>query len=357
MNSIIKKSTWFEIAPLSLKREDYRFYLFLNYVYIFAFSGHLLFLYPLYAMLNYRIAFISDILCLFADVFCFILLRRGKVNVSLVLFLVAVSAHTAMAIIVFGGTSSLSMFYLSMLALTFFSHWKILYKMIAAVLLISLSAGLTVYSLCFSPVTEITRIQLVFWNFGNITVNSFAVAYGIYYFSFIVNTAEEKLRFQAEHDLLTGILNRNTIVKILVSNIAKNQNQIIAIVMTDIDHFKRINDRHGHLVGDEVLKAVTRILGISLREADSLGRFGGEEFIMVLPGCHLSKALGVAERIRRLVADTPVSTSAGDIKVSMSFGVAVMQSGWGEDSEALINRADRALYSAKNNGRNRVEYA
>ena len=122
-----------------------------------------------------------------------------------------------------------------------------------------------------------------------------------YIIFFIVDTDEEKLRYQADHDLLTGILNRSAIVKVLVSNNARTRNQVVAAVMTDIDHFKRINDTHGHLVGDEVLKAVTRILGVSLRKGDSLGCFGGE------------------------------------------------------GSEALIKRADKALYSAKNNGRNRAD--
>ena len=170
-----------------------------------------------------------------------------------------------------------------------------------------------------------------------------------------MDVSEQKLRYQAEHDLLTGVLNRNAIVKVLVSSIARSQNNHVAAIMGDIDHFKRINDTYGHLAGDDVLKGVTRMLGESLREGDALGRFGGEEFIMVLPGCQMNAAIRVAERIRSMLNDTPIPTCEGYIGVTMSFGVAVMQQGRDNDGEALIKRADQALYRAKNGGRNRVE--
>ena len=228
--------------------------------------------------------------------------------------------------------------------------------MVTGIVLAGFALCLTTYSLYHPSLIEVTPLQLVFWNSGNVLVNCFAMGYGVYYFSFLVDTAEEKLRYQAEHDILTGILNRNAIVKVLVSNIARAQNYSIAAIMGDIDYFKKINDTYGHLVGDEVLINVSQILSSSLREGDAVGRFGGEEFIMVLPGCNMSVAVRVAERVRALIAASSISTETGEIHVTMSFGVAVMQEGRGEDGEELLKRADEALYRAKNNGRNRVEY-
>jgi len=276
---------------------------------------------------------------------------------SLGLFLLAVTVHTSLVIVVFGSNASLVMFYITMLALTFFSRWKLKIKIAIGSILTALAVGLTINSIYSAPLTEVTRSQVVFWNCANIIVNFFAAGYGIYYFSFIVDSTEQELKFEADHDVLTGVLNRNAIMKVLASGIVTGQTGTVAVIMCDIDHFKQINDTYGHLVGDEVLRNVAGVLGISLREADALGRYGGEEFIIVLPGCHLSAALGVAERIRRMVESTAIITDADRINVTMSFGVTCLQNGSEDDAERFLKAADMALYCAKNNGRNRVEYA
>ncbi|HOO72266.1 MAG TPA: GGDEF domain-containing protein [Spirochaetota bacterium] len=348
---------WIQKAPQSLKREEYRFYIFMNYAYIFALLVHILVLVPLYFMLTSPVAFVTDIVCVAIDIVAIIMIRRGAMKLSYFLFVSAVTVHTTVSIIFFGAGSFLPLYYITLLGLTFFSPWSLLRKMIAGLVFVGLAVGLTGYSVFYPPISEITKIQFLFWSCGNITVNSFGLAYGIYYFSFIVDAAEEKLRYQAEHDLLTGVLNRSAIIKVLVSTMVRSQNSSVAAIMGDIDHFKRINDTYGHLVGDEVLKIVTGLIGDSLREGDALGRFGGEEFIIVLPGCTLAPALRVAERVRTLLCSTPVKSSAGEITVTMSLGVAVMQNGQEGNVEALLLRADQALYSAKEKGRNRVEHA
>ena len=353
----IRYLLWFLHAPQSIDQDDYRFYLFLNIAYIFAFIAHVIALVPLYFMLDNPVSFVSETVCVAADLFCLVLVRKGWLNVSLVLFFTAISAHTTIAIIIFGGASSLSMYYITMLAMSFLSRWKLRYKVFMAFVMTGFASGLNIYSFYFSPVTEITMVQHIFWSCSNIIVNCFAIGYGVYYFSYIADSAEQKLMYEANHDLLTGVLNRNAIMKVLLTCIVRGQTRTVAVIMGDIDHFKNINDTYGHLVGDEVLKDVSRTLGISLRDADALGRFGGEEFIIVLPGCHLSAALGVAERIRRLVDASPVSTSAGIINLTMSFGVSYIQNGREEDTEGLLKTVDKALYLAKNNGRNRVEFA
>jgi diguanylate cyclase (GGDEF)-like protein len=127
--------------------------------------------------------------------------------------------------------------------------------------------------------------------------------------------------------------------------------------MADIDHFKRINDTHGHLTGDEVLCEVARRMQKSLRRYDTIGRFGGEEFLLILPECSLEEGVKLAERICRLVCSEPVKAKNKPIDVSISLGVAVANRLAPADLEALLGLADAALYRAKEAGRNRVEFS
>jgi diguanylate cyclase (GGDEF)-like protein len=124
--------------------------------------------------------------------------------------------------------------------------------------------------------------------------------------------------------------------------------------MIDADHFKTVNDSHGHQAGDAVLVALaTRIRG-ALREYDAVGRYGGEEFIAVLSNCRLEAAQVVCERIRALVGDEPIATPAGPVNATVSIGLVAFDTETA-DVESIIGAADAALYRAKNNGRNRVE--
>jgi diguanylate cyclase (GGDEF)-like protein len=127
--------------------------------------------------------------------------------------------------------------------------------------------------------------------------------------------------------------------------------------MADIDHFKRINDAHGHQAGDEVLREVARRMQRSLRGYDIAGRFGGEEFLLVLPGCSLEEGAKLAERICHVVCSEPVKAKNERIEVSISLGVAVANPPVPADLEALLGSADAALYRAKEAGRNRVEFS
>jgi len=132
--------------------------------------------------------------------------------------------------------------------------------------------------------------------------------------------------------------------------------QPVSAIMLDIDHFKQVNDTYGHAIGDQVLRAVAKRCGESIRDIDVLGRYGGEEFAVILPSTDLPGAETMAERLRRSVADAPVPTERGDITVTISLGVASSAQGQDdeEDVAALLNRADAAMYAAKQAGRNRV---
>jgi diguanylate cyclase (GGDEF)-like protein len=171
--------------------------------------------------------------------------------------------------------------------------------------------------------------------------------------------AREVLQFKATHDPLTGLWNHSAILDVLGRELSRARRAAgsVGILLADLDHFKSINDAHGHLVGDEVLGEIARRMVASVRVYDSVGRYGGEEFLIIAPGCDASNTRASGERLRAAIAGQPVNTSEGPMRVTLSLGV-VSSSAWREeDANALLRAADAVLYRAKNAGRNRVELA
>ncbi len=164
--------------------------------------------------------------------------------------------------------------------------------------------------------------------------------------------AEERVTNMAITDGLTGITNRQAFGRLLEREMARASRYAspLSLIMYDLDHFKRINDCFGHNVGDDVLKTVAGLVGDSLRDTDLHGRWGGEEFMVLLPETGLEAAGKVAEKLRRAIADHRFEGPGG---VTASFGVAQLSAG--EDARSLAQRVDEALYRAKALGRNRVE--
>jgi two-component system cell cycle response regulator len=171
--------------------------------------------------------------------------------------------------------------------------------------------------------------------------------------------AREQMRFQATHDGLTALWNRGMIIDLLGRELARSLREHFstAILMCDLDHFKSVNDTYGHLVGDDVLRETAKRLLASVRSYDFVGRYGGEEFLVVLNNCNPSHALARAEEIRKAISQRPVPSSRGPIPVTMSLGLLLNQE-WGRRPvEELLHEADAALYAAKAAGRNCVKTA
>jgi two-component system, cell cycle response regulator len=173
--------------------------------------------------------------------------------------------------------------------------------------------------------------------------------------------AQSALQFEAAHDRLTAIWNRGAILDLLRGEMERSRRSqdSLGVIMADVDFFKKVNDTHGHLVGDDVLREVGHRLASALRSYDFVGRFGGEEFLVVVPGCDALNLAVAAERLRRRIADQPIDTSAGPIPVTISLGLSTAQANESGliDRETLIRDADAALYAAKARGRNRAETA
>jgi diguanylate cyclase (GGDEF)-like protein len=170
--------------------------------------------------------------------------------------------------------------------------------------------------------------------------------------------AQEQLRFQATHDPLTGVWNRSAILDTLRRELgrAERSRATMGLLMLDVDHFKRINDTHGHIVGDAVLKEVTQRILKAVRGYDSVGRYGGEEFLVVLPGCTREQIDHGAERVRSAVDSGPILVHGTKIPVTISIGAAVTSQNRITANEILV-AADGALYRAKEVGRNRTVLA
>lgn len=172
-----------------------------------------------------------------------------------------------------------------------------------------------------------------------------------------LQNAYRKLEYQASHDPLTELLNRRAIFQVLSREIAriKRTNKPISVILADIDHFKQINDTYGHGVGDAVLEETARRLSVCIRPYDSVGRIGGEEFLVVLPECDSTDGATVAERIRASIAHDLFIIPGQTFSITISIGLATASPNQTIEPDSLITAADQALYSAKRNGRNKIK--
>jgi len=170
-----------------------------------------------------------------------------------------------------------------------------------------------------------------------------------------VQVLQEELRQQAAHDALTGLYNRRFLEDSFARELllAERTGHPVSVIMGDLDHFKAVNDSNGHLAGDEVLRVFGNLMNHNARASDIICRYGGEEFLLVLPGMTEEGAVKRAELMRRAIAATTVNHGASQITVTASFGVATFPF-HGRTTDELIAAADTALYSAKTDGRNRV---
>jgi len=168
--------------------------------------------------------------------------------------------------------------------------------------------------------------------------------------------AREEMRHKATHDALTSLLNRGFILELLQRELerARRQPTSIVLLLGDLDHFKKINDEHGHPVGDEVLRETARRMARVVRPYDAVGRYGGEEFLVVLTGCDAEQGRKRAEQIRAAIASQPVATERGPVPVTMSIGIVASCDWERADAERLVHEVDKALYQAKAAGRNGV---
>lgn len=199
------------------------------------------------------------------------------------------------------------------------------------------------------------RTYLAVSALGIVIIVLFIIYFIANFFMKDLRSAEQKLVNMAIRDFLTGLLNRREGFRRIDSEIsrANRRGEPLSAIMTDVDHFKKVNDNYGHLTGDIVLQSVAKMLEKTVRDYDILCRYGGEEFLIVTPMTNGEQAQGLAERIRKLAEEMVIPVEGQpDLKFTLSLGVSEFKPG--EKIEVLISRADQALYEAKNSGRNKV---
>ncbi|HDP95129.1 MAG TPA: diguanylate cyclase [Candidatus Aminicenantes bacterium] len=168
---------------------------------------------------------------------------------------------------------------------------------------------------------------------------------------------QEKLKRMAIHDSLTSLLNHGEISRILEEQWlqTRREKRPLGVILLDIDHFKTVNDRYGHQAGDAVLVEISRRLKECMRPYDKVGRYGGEEFLALLPNCDHANTARIAERIRRRISATPVTAFEHEHHITISLGGTVVEADETTPAEKILHRSDMALYRAKANGRDRAE--
>jgi len=171
--------------------------------------------------------------------------------------------------------------------------------------------------------------------------------------------ARESMRFQATHDPLTSLWNRGVIAELLSREIDRSHREksCTVVMLCDVDHFKQVNDRYGHTTGDDVLQELARRLQHSVRSYDMVGRFGGEEFLVILNKCDPCSAITRAENLRVAIAKKPFSTRSGPLDITISLGVALSTDFEHGNLDEILAATDSAMYKAKSAGRNCVRRA
>ena len=226
-------------------------------------------------------------------------------------------------------------------------------------MIVALGAGSTVLILAGMAVSKSgTTLNVVLMNRGMCLALVWTVTLIALRHLAIGERLRESLRKQVAEDPLTGLYNRRYVFDIVERELTRYRRyrEPLALILIDADHFKRVNDTWGHCAGDKVLQHIADVCRNSVRESDVVGRFGGEEFIIVLPHTRASDAGFVAHRIRQSMQRAGVRTDAGEIKVTLSLGIA--ECGPGTDTfDRLLQAADQALYAAKQAGRNRIAFS
>jgi two-component system, cell cycle response regulator len=171
--------------------------------------------------------------------------------------------------------------------------------------------------------------------------------------------ARENMRFQATHDVLTTLWNRGAILELLLMELGRSRREAscTAVMMCDIDHFKSINDRFGHAAGDDVLRDVSKRFQNAVRTYNMVGRYGGEEFLIVLNRCNPESAVSRAEHLRQAIGGKPIAAGSESLQVTISLGLALSLDYRNCSVEEIVHEADTALYAAKESGRNCVRTA
>lgn len=329
-------------------------YVQFNIVYLSTFISSIIFEFVFYFM-KADIALLTNTFVLFLSVFPIILNRKEKYGLASLIFLSMMGLSAFVNGIVFGIQVGFGFYFFNFAGLIIYTNWKSIYKLLALLIDVSLLLLLTIYFISNAPLYVLSNTQFYAFLVLNIVLNITGIAHSAYFYMNNAKSANDRLSYLSTTDLLTGLMNRSAFIESFMQ-FCQNQDQNIGLIMFDIDFFKTINDTYGHLCGDEVLSKIGALLKDKLSDKSLIGRYGGEEFILVFNSNSLEDVQVLAEEIRELIQMTDFNYENQLIKTSISIGAVFypLDVNHGIDIDRLLAQADQHLYVSKQNGRNRV---
>ncbi len=345
-----------------ISRSDQMYWRLFRHGMQFAIAVHAAFIFLFYFLGAHLLAAVN-IFSVLLYVLCLHLLNRQKKQLVIPLCWFEVTGHALLAVYSFGWDSGFHYYMFLFIPLIFASATRKLAAIMLMTLFITfIYIAMDLFMHTTDPLITVQPLTLDVLRYSNILVCFVFLGYVTFMYIQMVREAESSLALIATTDPLTGLYNRRYLLELVDYEIRQHKRTMkpLAFIILDIDDFKYINDKYGHLAGDEALRVSSKILQSELREKDSIARWGGEEFLILLPETDLDSARDIAERLRKMISAirifyTGTSEQSGryDFGITMTFGVTAYLEN--EEIDRCIARADKALYHGKQNGKNRVE--
>ena len=334
-----------EKIPPSIHSKDHRFFIFLNYMFMFSCVGHIIFMPIFYFLGNSTVVIINGI-AIIVDIVAVILNRKGYMKLASSIWLLAIFVHSFYSIIVFGWEHGYQYYFLTLVAVVFFARWSIILRGIITFGLCMIELYMFQYTEVHKPITASSESTIYVMHIFNVGANFLALAYASLYYRKYSEQMEQRLYDLANTDMLTGISNRRAFeqyAKRIIED-ATNSKKQYALLLLDIDYFKKINDTFGHAAGDAVLQQLGKVFTESLRQSDIFGRVGGEEFAILLNKVSYTEAVQIAERLRKIIEKHNFLVEGiGKIDVTVSIGLT-MHKEHNENLSTVMIRSIKAIY-------------
>jgi len=335
-----------------IEKENYRLFVVLNFISYLGFFAHLSFI-PIFFWIHLDILAYFNFFSVLAWFSAYFLNRQGLHVEAIILLVIEVVAHASMATYFLGWDSGFHYYFLPMVLFLFINHKQTLVE-----IMLEVAVVLVVYFWLLLKTSgsgyqvQVDQLVIDWFQFMNIAINFIAIGllgYGLRTSSMRAEADMEKL---AITDSLTGLYNRRKMFEMikLEQTRLRRSGKSFVLVITDIDLFKAINDCYGHDCGDRVLREVSELMRTRLRKQDLLARWGGEEFVLLLPETDLAGARKVIEVLKQVISDHQFSYLEKPFSLTMTFGMA--QFDGTQSIEAVLKQADQLLYKGKESGRN-----
>lgn len=287
---------------------------------------------------------------------CLVLLKRKQYSVVISLAWLEIIGHAVLATRAVGWDGGFHYYLLIFIPLIFASvARKTVQKVILMVLICLVYILMDIHLRDIVPLTIVSGDVLTPIRYTNIIINFAFLSYVTFFYINTVDKAKNRLFWHATTDPLTGLFNRRHQVDVIEYERKqfKRSGKSFSFILADIDDFKAINDSHGHDTGDRILINISNLLLSTLREQDSTARWGGEEYLILLPNTPLDQAVEIAERLKQAITSDDININGNDISLTITMGISEYRDG--ESIDACIMRADEALYRGKKNGKDRIE--